>query len=475
MRAKSDKASHKFKASIIHNEQTINDVFCEIFLPQKVADPIELCLRPTMEQSKKLQNFFEFSIEGEIKGFNGEVETRISGQKIYSLRQSTMHWGSDISETVLIAEPIDLKIIHFLSNSQEPKNTKGTFWLTPSIMLPIRKMFIRSYTGETKLECQHNFEFALANGLHLKFDHYYRYLKKEGGATESFPELVAEFELESNNNDVNMLVEALDDFLMLISFAARQRCVCLGWETFDESRITKFYRRNITIPEHKKDHSFNDAIIDPMDFDKFINIAYKNFTTLNFKDLIRQAVNRSIGITYHSLESTYLTLYSALETLIMFYRQNNGIEFILPPSDWTTFKSDVKNFIKSHSHFVQAKGRRQLIYDKLDELNRISFSSASCRFFEHYNINLDDLWPTVERKDGISLADVRNKLIHGDTFNRLQKRALIAATEHLRWIVERSLLAVLGWPIEDSKVREGFLSRNMIMHREWQEDRKILT
>ncbi len=56
-------------------------------------------------------------------------------------------------------------------------------------------------------------------------------------------------------------------------------------------------------------------------------------------------------------------------------------------------------------------------------------------------VDNSDLWPVFG--EGLSLSRIRNKLIHGilsgdETF-------LSFARIHLKWIVERCLLAIIGW------------------------------
>lgn len=473
MRDYGDTPNHKLKVLVTYDKGTIPDVVCEVFLPRKVADPFKLLLKPTEEQSKITGEIFAFSIEGAIIGDNGEVETRISGKTIYNLRHSTMLWGTDLSETTLTAEPADLTISHLRSDPQDENMTKGNFWFTPSIIIPVSKCLIRSYTGTTELTGSHNFTFTLENGLQLAFDHHYRYLSKEDGATESFPELVAEFEL-SPCTSMDLTMSALDDFLLLTSFAARQRCVCLGWETFDRSTHTTFYRRDVSIPKNSRKHTFNDTLITLMDYPKFIDIAYKNFIKRGDRDMLRQALYRSLGRFNSTTESIFLTLYASLETLVLLYRRNNRMEYVFEKEDWLMVKGDIKSAIKSHQVLANDKNRRRLLYDKLEELNRIAFPAAFNEFCAYYKIILEDLWPVVDRSAGISLSDIRNRLIHGDMFSPIEERSLFAATEHLRWTVERSLLAILGWSCEESNVSEGYLSRNLYMHKQWHDSRMIL-
>lgn len=422
---------NRLKMSITHGGHTIGDVLCEVYLPKRLKDPVELIFRPTSQQSRQLGWPFEFSIYGEIKGRSGKLRTIIQASKVYYKYGSTKRWDREISESILIGEPTDLKITNFLrfdeKAEKEKTTTKSIFWITPSLMLTPAKSLSYSFTGEVVVNNIWNFEFTLENGTQLKFDHHYRYLKNNDGEMVSFPELVAEFETDTSGDKVPPF-ELIDDFLMLTSFSARQRCACLGWELYGASHLTRFYRRDMAIPEIKKDHSVNDALIDIQDFEEFIGIVYGNFVQTKKKDLLRQVVHRAIDRENTTVESNYLRLYSALETLV-----------------------------------------------KLPEVNRVSFSTAFNEFCKFYKIDLKNLWPVVDKEDGISLSGIRNRLIHGDIFTPRQQLALMSAGAHLRWVVERSVLSVLGWPYSKSKVSPPFLANNMTMYKGWSEDRRILS
>jgi hypothetical protein len=470
---------HKLKVSIKHDNRVTHDILCEVYLPKRLTEPIELVFRPTPQQSIDLDWPFEFSIYGETRDLLGEPRTLIKADKVYYKHGSTKHWGHEISESVIIAEPIDLRITHYLGSDKkeekEKNTTKGTFWLTPNIMLTPVKSLIRSLTGEVAVNHIRNFAFTLENGIKLKFSHHYRFLQSDNGDMISFPELVAEFEIDAENEDIVPSLEPIDDFLMLTSFLARQGCVCLDWETHGLSKFTKFYRRDITIPDINKGHSFNDTLVDIKDFEEFISIAYKSFVKSREQDLLKQAVYSSIGRENATFESNYLRLYSALETLVLLYRKSHDLELIVTNSEWTGFREELKSFIRSHPLFLEKKNKRELLYEKLPELTRVSFSAAFNRFCEFYSIDLNDLWPVVDKREGISLSEIRNGLVHGDTFDRREQRALISAGEHLRWVVERSILSMLGCQYSESKVSQMFLAKNMTMYKEWIEDRKILT
>jgi hypothetical protein len=331
-----------------------------------------------------------------------------------------------------------------------------------------------SFTGEIRIKRHHVVEFTLANGLRLTFNDHYRYVDGDNRETISFPELTGEFESEANIDDVNSWLETLDDFLLIVSFAARERCACVGWTAHDAKQMVKLFRRNVVIPRKEGRQSMHDGLIEASDFEEFIKTAYGQFIGLERKELIRQALYRVLPKENGTLESSYLSLYSALETLVLFSNQNSGGDLILDESEWKQFNGDAREFIRKHPLFAQSTAKRKLVYEKLPELNRISFKSAFDAFCRRFNIELSDLWPVVGREGGATLARIRNKLIHGDSFDPIQGHAFMSAREHLTWIVERSLMSILGWDFTRSKTSKTYLP-HMTMYNEWHNDRKVLS
>lgn len=472
---------YRILVKIQNDKSCVDDVLCKIYLPKRLTEPIELYLYANEEQRRKLDGIFEFSIVGELKGFSGKIEARIKVDKAYFKSSSKVHWGPDITECIFTAEPIDLKITEFFHRdiNGSSQKTVGSFWLTPSSLLSPVKTIDRSSNGNVKVETIRQFKFTLDNGLPLIFDTCLSSFENEDGDDVTFSELVARFEIEAGGQDFknieNDVIAFLDDFLMLVSFAERHRCVCLGWDFINSEGRTKFYRRNLVIPDVKKKPSRLNALIDIQDFEEFIKQAYSKFIKIEQEDLIRKAIQHSIYREDETLESRFLVLYSALETLVLYFRRIQQLEAVFTPAEWNHFQEELKKWLKKCPPLSNDKNKRVLIYEKIPELNRISFSTAFNYLCNFHSVDLSDLWPVLKNNNGISLAEIRNKLTHGEYFDPLQSRALIAAKEHLQWIMERLTLSLLDWPISRSYVNKDFLSRNMACYKEWKEDQKILS
>ncbi|MDE2059133.1 MAG: hypothetical protein KGL31_04475 [candidate division NC10 bacterium] len=433
---------------------TVKNVRCTFTIPVRLSDPLELCFAPTREQADLLGFPFKFSVSGQIEDSEGRPVFAIHADKVFQKYGGSTQWGPAIREYVILGDPHDLTVDDLWNPSGVDtfQAAKGSFWLTPNIFLAPDKFLLLKITGASKILKHRCIRFQLLNGTKVTFDTHYRSIDHEEGSLR-VPELVAVFELASKER-VPETLTLLDDLLLLVSFAARQRCVCLGWDAADSSGLTRYFRRSMRAPTIRKDHSFNEALILPEDFKKFIRCTYRRFATSPQQDLLRQALQRLVFDEDSIFDHSFLRLYSAVETLVFFFRGKNAPEEVLSAERWEPIKKELekelRKFLKSHN---LSSNERKLMYEKLPELNRVAFTTALQEFLSKYPVELSDLWPLASAgPNAISLSDIRHRLVHGDWINPEENRALAIALEHLRWTAERLTLATLGWPIEKSRV-----------------------
>lgn len=435
-------------------DRTVENVRCTFTIPVRLSDPLELRFTPTREQANLLGFPFTFSISGQIADSEGKPLFTIHADKVFREYGGSTRWGPDIIEYVILGEPQDLTVCDLRNPPRvdTSQTTKGSFWLTPNIFLAPHKSLWNELSGASKIRCHRCKRFQLLNGTKLTFDTHYRTIGHEEGVLR-VPELVAVFELPSTEQ-VPETLTLLDDLLLLASFAARQRCVCLGWDAADSSGLTRYFRRSMRAPKIRKDHSFNEALIFPEDFKNFMRLTYRRFATSPQQDLLRQALQRLVFNEDSIFDHSFLRLYSAVETLVLFFRRKNALEEVLSAERWEPIKKELKKelrkFLKSRN---LSPNERKLMYDKLPELNRVAFTTALQEFLSKYPVELSDLWPLASAgSNGNSLSDIRHRLVHGDRMNPEEHHALAIALAHLRWTAERLALATLGWPIERSRV-----------------------
>jgi hypothetical protein len=458
--------------------KVLERVRCKVYLPEKIADSISLVFHLDIEQYRILEaaSLWRFSIEGEEDRVHGH-RTRISAKNVYTVNLTATNWSPEVVEAMLIGEPVDLRREHFRSpdNSADLVQTHGRYWLTPNRLLSPAQSVSHSYTGQVKVKTVGRVRVTI-QGVRLTFAKRYRY-RGADGETTSWSELVAEYELKGKAQtfeEVEQSLNELDDLLRFSSLAARHSCVCLGFDIVTtEGYIVDFYRRNISIPALK--NNLYDELIDISNIRRFLTTCYRRFIALERDDLIRQAMNYAILKQGRTIESSFIGLYQALETLVLYYRKRAQLEMVFSEDEkWEQFSGTLKQFIKEHPLVRTDKGRRRQLYAQVPALQRVAFAEAFNGFCKFYKVDLSDLWPVLGPEKEWPLYKIRNKLVHGEYFNSAQRHSISAALSHLQWTVERFLLAILGWKISQSNVDPSYLSRTMNDHKNWESDRRIL-
>jgi len=160
--------------------------------------------------------------------------------------------------------------------------------------------------------------------------------------------------------------------------------------------------------------NIDDCLISIRSLMKFLRVAYRNFGRTSHKELIRNAIF-SLTSEGGTLDNQFLRFFAGLESVLLYVqRMRHG--------------------------------------KKLPKL------SQKFGFFQTiYNVDLADLWPLLDTSSGTSLAQIRNRSIHGEYLNEASYRALTYAAHNLRWTLERMLLSVLGWSVGDTNVSRSFL------------------
>lgn len=477
------KEDYRLLVTVSAANKSIRNVLCRIFLPLKHSDPLQVQLSPTPSQSLALDDSPDLQLSAVLKNMAGDYSGTIEATDLFVTKFSRQ-WGGRAAENVIIAEPMSLTIFETLPARKDPKSHRitGRFWLTPSALLSRPIISEYRHTGEVKIRRGKRWRFHLHKGLSIVLNYWHKHIELGDEGVGTYRELVAEYSVRGAKGAAKKLwtqttTECLDDFLLISSFAARRRTVCTGWDFRDSKGWTRHYRRGITIPTTKKKPHLNEVLIQPEHFKNFVDQAYKKLRQLPERERIflRQALQYVIPREKRTLEMSYITFCSAIETLVSSYNETTRIGNVISAHDWKRLYADLKTFLKSHAVLSSTPNARKLLYEKLPELNRVAFGTSALRLCESYSVNVDDLWPLTDNDGGLSLLGIRNKLIHGGTLTHTQGYALMAAREHLQWTVERLLLGLFEWPVSDTTVSKEYLEKNLAMYKGWKTDRQALS
>jgi hypothetical protein len=449
-----------------------------VYLPLKKSGTISLSFQPTKKQAQELRDARLFSVKAILKDLSGSL-TKIEASEAYSGGVGSAYWGPRTAEHSLSAEPVDLTISHIHSGGTYLPNNRneGSFWLTPCALLQPASSMRRSQSGNVKVKPIKTSSYTLEGGLRLTFKNNYQYRENEEGEEVSFSELAGEFRFDGTRAKILKLNEALsqlNDLLRIVSFICLSRCVCVGWDLVAGNKYIRHYRRNVVIPSATR-QSRHEGIIEAPEFSPFLRKAYRKFTRNPSRQGLARAIDLAIPRVGNTVEGSFVALFEALEALVLGFRRERSIEFNLPKSKWNLIQKNLKQYLASQPPFDSDPEARQMIYQKLPELNRIAFASAFERFCTFYKVDVRDLWPVVGNSGGPSLSRIRNRLVHGDVFRVQDRAALRTAREHLEWTVDRMILAVLGWPADKSRISKAYLSRVFPAHSNWKADCQYLT
>jgi hypothetical protein len=286
--------------------------------------------------------------------------------------------------------------------------------------------------------------------------------------------LTAHFAFEGDLATLDRIETArreLDDYLLVSSFGGRDFGCSVGWRADDQERSVEGF---VAIMPWLGP-SISEPLIQASSFGAFCQTAYNSFSTASDRESLRQALSYILPRDGYISKNSFVRLYSALETLVLFYHKDAESEFILPTKEFNRLRKFLKSKIDEYEPLSQREDRRQLIKAKLSELNRSSLGDAFNQLCSRYAIDASDLWPVHGPPAEWPLSQLRNKIVHGDLVRGVEERALVTAEWHLRWTVERILLAILKWPVEGTGASAKQLSeQGDLLYGEWEADRKIL-
>lgn len=472
----------KMKAEFKSEDLLINDIYIEVRLPEKNKDEIYIDCFPTNKQFKKIIGKHNFSITG-ISTDDFNFYDKITIKEAVYMKFLPLLELKDEEKYHIIFQCMDL-YAEVEQNNNEEKSIEGYFYINLLASLSPNKVFDHKPSGVVKVLEYTTHKFNLDENFVISFDTKYFYdIEKQ--TEEQIENIcyfsnIAEFNFKGNLNDIEHYSKLLNDFLMLMSFGIRKRVVHTGWVATNQKKSILKMKRNIVVPEYKGENLFPNYLIEPNELNNFISSSYKIFRELNHQDIIRRAIFPLPTEAKSYTEPQFLILFSCLESILLYHKKNKQFENIIEEEEFQSIRGLIqgelkdlftncsKNNISEKQVEILKKynsNKRAMVYQKINELNRPPFKMILDDFCIDYSLEIKDLWSITESQEGISLSQIRNKLIHGDTLNFNQHKSLIIAKEHLKTIVERMILKVLGWDINETRVAPSKV-KNILIFKE---------
>jgi hypothetical protein len=449
-------ADYDFFATIHTPSAVVKRVRCRLWLPKKVSAEPRFEFYPTQAQAEHFlgSRLNPYAVTGKVELSRTQITT-ITADEVWTDSVPRRNLDRVRSETIFMGVPWDLRVYEHHHRTRRAKSSVRAvthYLLTPSDELTpiistwrrrkvLQRIVIRVAAGrrlqfvETERREQHDDAICLVRELAAKENHF----------------------IPSDRLGVvdEEQLHRIDDLLALVSFASRHRVACLSLSSrgYDGSWL-RFYRRHISRPPTRKQER-HEAVIDLADFEDFLPVAHVGFIATGRHELIRHALYVSVPSRNQTVESRFATVFAAVESLVLWFRRQNDLEYAVGETEWTQLKGDLVAFIRQHellSGDPVKKRRGGAVRANLNALRRISFNTAFGRFCSTFGVPTEDLWPMTTQRGDVGLVDIRNRVVHGSVFDHRQFSALATAAEHLDWLLERMLLRVLGWPLDRSNV-----------------------
>jgi len=455
------RADYALRCTVRSESFEAADVPCRIYLPDgKPGVPI-VHLVPDERQYELLTRAYELSLVGTLDRLSFE------SQVLY-LTQGTWR-GQDphgVDAFLVACEPRDFRITERYSDNATVGRAHVVFWLTPNPWLPPGKIRMSNLDGSVEITHGELPQAFLPGGATATFDTHYD-SRTEGDDFIQRPYLVAEIDVDIPAAETARLAREvlpdLDDLLLIVSLASRTRTNCVGWTAADSVSITRYFRADRIVPTRSPTDSWDGLV--PLRYrSEFLREAHARFLAHPDRDAIRRAIYASVPFHESVFTEAFLSRFAGIECLLLDFRRQSNFGKVMPLGRWKTFRRAVIDLLRQ----VEAVSEDQVrwVEEKLPELNRVPLKAVLERFCVHYKLDLSAFWPVFGLDGEVGLAKIRHRLVHGEgILEALSPHAIIAA-EHLRWVLELMLIAVLAWPLEKAAVHPDRLTNETAM-TEW--------
>jgi hypothetical protein len=271
--------------------------------------------------------------------------------------------------------------------------------------------------------------------------------------------------------DPKRILSSLDDVLAVASFAERRVLILTGWNlSYTNGALTTYYRRDFSVPS-QEETDIDETLISLRDIEEFLNKSLHKFRSLSDPGALKQAIYFALQGQARGIGDSFVMLFAGVETLLNLFQSLENLNLIVPRKQWRSLSDRISPLLKGQETFlalpedVQAK-----VLNDIHGANRTSFAARFKRVCSSQEIDLADLWPMLGGRD--SLYAVRNRIVHGRVFSNDQEWfRVISAKYHLLWTLERSILSILEWPVDRSRVSAKSLC-GMTLYSSWRMDRE---
>lgn len=430
---------------------------CAFWLPPSETARIWILVRPRSRGEEPVILDWKFTCELKVG-----IDV-FAAEEIFHFGYMPWDWGEGAEDT-LVGETTRLTVRR--ADAEDSPISRARFVITPSALLRSAD-FITEKNGEiVSGRVVRPGPVCRTAGLTFRFSSAYR--QGSTGKVESNVE--CELIEAAAMGHTKEVLSSLEDILTLASLAERRVLVLTGWhvEYANGARVTS-YRRDFRAPLDEET-DVDETLIALDGIEGFLNRTLEKLGELTHPGALKQAIYFALHGQGRGIGDSFVMLFAGVETLLNLFVSAEDVEPIVAKKQWEPLFDRMAAAVADEENFRALSNdiRNQLLVN-VRGANRVSFAYRFRRMCSSQQIDLADLWPMLGGQG--SLYAVRNRIVHGRVFATDQAwyRA-ISAKFHLLWTLERSILCILGWPIERSRVSAQRL-RGHTLYTLWRTDR----
>jgi len=339
------------------------------------------------------------------------------------------------------------------------------FWISHNTGLTPAVILTPEHSGDIVVTRRLRDPIPLTADIHVQFDQVFDDWH-DGDAFHRVRRLVARSTLP-DPGIAPTIAATLDDLLLLAGLPMRKRTVCYGWHLATASRMIEHFRGNSGAPGNYHYPSLGFGLVNGVDYHSFLTRAWDRFRSSPDQGPIRNLIYAAVPADNPPLERDTLALFSAIENYLASYRRRAGLANVIEPGRaWGKLDERLRSAIQSCTDPPLNTKQRSYLYQNLSGLNRPPLGAVFTAMVGQTGLVTHDLWPMFDSQDGPSIYKIRNRLVHGD-FPETEVFTLSIVNEHLRWLIDRMLLGLFEWPVDQSDVAPALVERHYVAAREW--------
>ncbi len=468
--------SYFIHVDAVSKRERIPRIPCKVFLDLSVGSRSRVILLPDKTTAERIFNGGPWSLFGETSSLPPRQRNYVHVPRFDPTSAPTTDWNGGLSETEVRGTSSGVIVVTSLPGARRSRARLVASLHGGAVVAP-RGFREASFTGSRRFQRSWRCRARVALDSLVWFDRYWQFPRSHPGKT--IEQLVLATDLRAPLSGPQITLrryrEPLEDLLALVSIAGRERTSWHHLSAQDGHILLEYFDTQRARPS-ARGHALG-ALIEKPRVAGFLESAFRVLRSASEREELISASYSLAPYRDLPLDSAYLGMFTALEALTQRLNGGRGGS-VLEGQRWEMLNRNLRSFLKTWSDASGglAREQRAMMYSKLQELNRESFGGAWRRMVSARQVALQDLWPVVA-SDGLpDLVTLRNGLAHGRPVPQAAGHSLARASLHLRWTLERVVLATLGFEVGGSTASPmGLMARGWNCPHDLLEERRAIS